>query len=251
MTGILYLIPTLLSPPEASSPTQLAWSIPPHVLKLTATLDYFIAENAKSTRAYLKVVAGHTPLVTTLQQILIHELNINTPPAHLPELLAPILAGRNAGLISEAGVPAVADPGADLVRLAHRSGIAVQPMVGPSSILLAVMASGLSGQSFAFNGYLPQDTAQRIKRIKVLEERSRVEQQTQLFIETPYRNGALLDALLATCHSETLLCMAIDLTTPAEHVCTRTVAQWRQLVQQAQLPEFQKKPAIFLLLAQK
>lgn len=249
MTGILYLIPTLLSPPEASSETQLAWSVPPHVQKLTATLDYFIAENAKSTRAYLKVVASQIPLATTLQQILINELNVNTPPARLPELLAPILAGRNAGLISEAGVPAVADPGADLVRLAHRSGIVVQPMVGPSSILLAVMASGLSGQSFAFNGYLPLDAAQRSKRIKLLEDRSRTEQQTQLFIETPYRNRALLDALLATCQPETLLSMAIDLTTPAEHICTRTISQWKQLVQKAQLPDFQKKPAVFLMLA--
>lgn len=250
MTGILYLIPTLLSPPDASSAEQLASSIPRDVQTLTATLDYFIAENAKTTRAHLKVIGREVPLTHALQDILINELNVNTAPARLPELLAPLLAGRNAGLISEAGVPAVADPGADLVRLAHQHDIAVRPLVGPSSLLLAVMASGLNGQSFAFNGYLPVDAALRAKRIKVLEDRSRQEQQTQLFIETPYRNLALLDALLATCQPATLLSIAIDLTTPSEHICTRSVAQWRQSLQQSRLPDFQKKPTVFLLLAQ-
>ena len=250
MTGILYLMPTLLSPPDASSDEQLALSIPSEVQQLTASLDYFIAENAKTARAYLKVIARKNPLATALQNILIHELNINSPQARLPELLAPLLAGRNAGLISEAGVPAVADPGADLVRLAHQHDIAVRPMVGPSSLLLSVMASGLSGQSFAFNGYLPQDALQRARRIKILEERSRQERQTQLFIETPYRNLVLLDALVSTCQPSTLLCAAIDLTTPTEHICTRSIAQWKHLMQQSRLPNLQKKPAVFLLLAQ-
>lgn len=250
MTGILYLIPTLLSPPDATSDQQLMQSIPSDVQQLTATLDYFIAENAKTARAYLKVIARKYLLTTPLQQILIHELNVNSPPERLPELLAPLRAGRHAGLISEAGVPAVADPGADLVRLAHKHGITVRPLVGPSSLLLSVMASGLNGQSFAFNGYLPQDAAQRAKRIKVLEDRSRQEQQTQLFIETPYRNLAVLDALFATCQPSTLLCAAIDLTSPAEQICTHSVAQWRELAQQSRLPDMQKKPAVFLLLAQ-
>lgn len=250
MTGILYLIPTLLSPPDTSSAEQLAASIPLEVQKLTASLDYFIAENAKTARAYLKLIAQTTPLSTPLQQILIHELNVNSPPARLPELLAPLQAGRHAGLISEAGVPAVADPGADLVRLAHQQAIAVRPMTGPSSLLLAVMASGLNGQSFAFNGYLPVDAAQRAKRIKSLEERSRQEHQTQLFIETPYRNLALLEALLASCHPATLLCAAIDLTTSAEQICTRTVAQWKSLMGTERMPSLQKKPTVFLLLAQ-
>ena len=250
MTGILYLIPNLLSPPDTSNVAQLAASIPTDVQKLTATLDYFIAENAKTARAYLKVIAQKNPLNTPLQQILIHELNVNTPPARLPELLAPLLAGRHAGLISEAGVPAVADPGTDLVRLAHQQTIAVRPMVGPSSLLLAVMASGLNGQSFAFNGYLPVDAAQRTKRIKTLEDRSRQEQQTQMFIETPYRNLALLDALLATCQPSTLLCVAIDLTTQNEQILTRTATQWKHLVKTSALPDLQKKPTVFLLLAQ-
>ena len=250
MTGILYLIPTLLSPPDVSSVEQLAASIPVDVQKLTASLDYFIAENAKTARAYLKLIAQVTPLSTPLQQILIQELNVNSPATRLPELLAPLHAGRHAGLISEAGVPAVADPGADLVRLAHQQAIAVRPMTGPSSLLLAVMASGLNGQSFAFNGYLPVDAAQRAKRIKSLEERSRHEHQTQLFIETPYRNLALLDALLANCHPSTLLCAAIDLTTPAEQIYTRTAAQWKSMMGTERMPNLQKKPTVFLLLAQ-
>ena len=250
MTGILYLIPNLLSPPDASNAEQLTASIPTEVQRLTATLDYFIAENAKTARAYLKLIAQKTPLAVPLQQILIHELNVNTPTSRLPELLAPLLAGRHAGLISEAGVPAVADPGADLVRLAHQQMIAVRPMVGPSSLLLAVMASGLNGQSFAFNGYLPVDASQRTKRIKTLEDRSRQEQQTQLFIETPYRNLPLLEALLATCQAATLLCVAIDLTTHNEQIITRTTAQWKHLMKTSAMPDLQKKPAVFLLLAQ-
>lgn len=250
MTGILYLVPMLLSPPDANSDAQLAFSVPTDVQQLTASLDYFIAENAKTARAYLKVIARKYPLATTLQQLLIVELNTNSTVDRLPELLAPLLAGRHAGLISEAGVPAVADPGAYLVRLAHQHDIVVRPLVGPSSLLLSVMASGLNGQSFAFNGYLPQDAMQRTKRVKVLEERSRQDHQTQLFIETPYRNMVLLDALLTTCQPSTLLCVAIDMTTPAEQICTRSIAQWRQLAQQARLPDLQKRPAVFLLLTQ-
>lgn len=250
MTGILYLIPVLLSPPDGSHPEQLAASIPTEVQRVTATLDYFIAENAKSARAHLKLIAQQAPLVTPLQQILIHELNVNTPSSRLPELLAPLLAGRHAGLISEAGVPAVADPGAELVRLAHEAAITVRPLVGPSSLLLAVMASGLNGQSFAFSGYLPVDTAQRTKRIKTLEERSRQERQTQLFIETPYRNLPMLEALLSTCHPSTMLSIAVDLTTQDEQILTRTVAQWKVLMKTSDLLHLQKRPAVFLLLAQ-
>lgn len=250
MTGILYLIPVLLSPPDASRTEQLAGCIPTEVQRVTATLDYFIAENAKTARAYLKLIAQQTPLATPLQQILINELNVNTPSSRLPELLAPLREGRHAGLISEAGVPAVADPGADLVRLAHDAAITVRPLVGPSSLLLAVMASGLNGQSFAFNGYLPVDTAQRAKRIKTLEDRSRLERQTQLFIETPYRNLPMLDALLTTCQPSTLISIAVDLTTQDEQILTRSAAQWRVLMKTSDMLDLQKKPAVFLLLAQ-
>src|SRR5690349_6026155 len=179
MAGILYLIPNTLGSADAAESDPLARIIPMEVQAIAARLGHFIAENAKTARSFLKLVAILHPLAKPLQDIRISELDVNTDPAALPGLLAPLLAGQDLGLISEAGVPAVADPGADLVRLAHVHGITVKPLVGPSSLLLAVMASGLSGQNFAFNGYLPIDAAARIKRIKQLEERSRAEKQTQ------------------------------------------------------------------------
>lgn len=249
MPGILYLIPNTLGSADPAATSPLASIIPPQVQAITAGLDYFIAENAKTTRAFLKLVAAEHPLAKPLQEILISELNVNTDADELPALLAPLLAGRDAGLISEAGVPAVADPGANLVRLAHGRGISVKPLVGPSSLLLAVMASGLNGQSFAFNGYLPTDAGQRGKRIKLLEERSRQEKQTQLFIETPYRNSALLEALTAHCQPNTLICVATDLTLASESIRTQTAAKWKSEMTAGRIPDFHKKPTVFLLLA--
>jgi 16S rRNA (cytidine1402-2'-O)-methyltransferase len=249
MPGILYLIPNTLGPMDPGISHPLAQVIPGQVQAITAGLDYFIAENAKTTRAFLKLVAAEQPLARPLQEIRISELNVNTDAAELPALLAPLLSGQDAGLISEAGVPAVADPGANLVRLAHARGISVRPLVGPSSLLLAVMASGLNGQSFAFNGYLPTDSAQRVKRIKLLEERSRQEKQTQLFIETPYRNDALLEAIAATCHPNTLVCVATDLTLASESIKTQPAAKWKSDLAAKKAPDFHKKPTVFLLLA--
>ncbi len=249
MTGILYLIPNTLGAADASLPDPLAHVIPAEVQAITARLDYFIAENAKTTRAFLKLVGARHPLAKPLQEIRIDELDVNTPSSDLPALLAPITAGRDGGLISEAGVPAVADPGANLVRLAHQIGIRVKPLVGPSSLLLAVMASGLNGQSFAFNGYLPTDAAQRTKRLKALEERSRLEGQTQLFIETPYRNGALLEAIVTACRPETLVCVATELSLPTEAIRTQTAGGWKQELAAGKTPDFHKKPTVFLLLA--
>ena len=248
MAGTLYLIPNTLGAVEPA-PEALAALVPAAVQAQTARLDYFVAENAKSARAYLKLVALAHPLAQPLQQIQISELNVNTPKEALSALLAPIAAGRDGGLISEAGVPAVADPGADLVRMAHQQGIVVRPLVGPSSLLLAVMASGLNGQSFAFNGYLPTDAAQRGKRIKELEQRSRSEKQTQMFIETPYRNGAMLEALVQACQGTTLVCVATDLSMPGESVRTQTAAAWKAQLAANQTPDFHKKPTVFLLLA--
>lgn len=253
MPGTLYLIPNTLGAADISlageQSDSLGHVIPPAVLAIAAKLAYFIAENAKTTRAHLKLVALTQPLARPLQEIRILELNVNTDAAALPGMLAPLLAGEDAGLISEAGVPAVADPGANLVRLAHQHGIAVKPLVGPSSILLAVMASGLNGQSFAFNGYLPTDVTQRVKRIKVLEERSRTEKQTQLFIETPYRNGALLEAIVNTCHPNTLVCIATDLTLVSESIRTQTAGKWKAELKAGNAPDFHKKPTVFLFLA--
>ncbi len=248
MPGTLYLIPNTLGGTDAS-PEALSHIIPEHVQAITARLDYFVAENAKTARGFLKLIALRHPLATTLQEIQIAELNVNTPAQALDGLLAPLLAGRDAGLVSEAGVPAVADPGADLVRLAHQHGITVKPLVGPSSLLLAVMASGLNGQSFAFNGYLLTDAALRSKRIKELETRSRTEKQTQLFIETPYRNGAMLEALVAGCQGPTLICVATDLSLPGESIRTLPAAKWKAQLAAGKAPDFHKKPTVFLLLA--
>lgn len=249
MPGTLYLIPNTLGDLDAANSNPLSLIIPEQVQAITASLDYFIAESAKTTRAHLKRISLAHPLVKPLQEIQISELNVNTDASALPALLAPVRAGRDAGLISEAGVPAVADPGANLVRLAHSCGIAVKPLVGPSSLLLAVMASGLNGQSFAFNGYLPTDAAQRIKRIKTLEERSRLEKQTQLFIETPYRNGALLEAIVSTCNSNTLVCVATDLSLSSESIKTQSTGQWKEDIAKGNTPEFHKRPTVFLMLA--
>jgi 16S rRNA (cytidine1402-2'-O)-methyltransferase len=249
MPGTLYLIPNTLGPTEAA-PHALSHILPEQVQDIASKLDYFVAENAKTARAFLKLVAIDHPLARPLQEIQIAELNVNTPPQALAALLAPLLEGRDAGLVSEAGVPAVADPGADLVRLAHQHGVPVRPLVGPSSLLLAVMASGLNGQSFAFNGYLPTDAGQRTKRIQQLEQRSRSEKQTQLLIETPYRNGAMLEALVAACQPGTLVCVATDLSLPTETVRTQTAAKWKAQVAAGKAPDFHKKPTVFLFLAQ-
>ena len=250
MSSILYLIPNTLGAAEAARAGALEYVIPEQVQQLTASLGYFIAENAKTTRAFLKLVAARHALARPLQDIRISELNINTPAAALAGLLAPLLAGEDAGLISEAGVPAVADPGANLVRLAHQHGVVVKPLVGPSSLLLAVMASGLNGQSFAFNGYLPVDAALRAKRVRELESRSRADRQTQLFIETPYRNTVMLEALAIECQSKTLVCVATDLTLASESIVTRTAGQWKQALAGGKAPDFQRRPTVFLLLAE-
>lgn len=249
MPGTLYLIPNTLGPTEAA-PHALSHILPEHVQDIASKLEYFVAENAKTARAFLKLVAIDHPLARPLQEIQIAELNVNTPPQALATLLAPLLEGRDAGLVSEAGVPAVADPGADLVRLAHQHGVPVRPLVGPSSLLLAVMASGLNGQSFAFNGYLPTDAAQRTKRIQQLEQRSRNEKQTQLLIETPYRNGAMLEALVTACQPGTLVCVATDLSLATETVRTQTAAKWKAQLAAGKAPDFHKKPTVFLFLAQ-
>jgi 16S rRNA (cytidine1402-2'-O)-methyltransferase len=238
MSGTLYLIPNTLG---TNTRGGLPAVLPEDVRAVAAGLKYFVGEQAKSTRAFLKLVGVSTPI----QEIDIRELNVNTPEAAIDALLAPILAGTDGGLVSEAGCPAVADPGALLVRRAHEKGVRVVPLVGPSSILLALMASGLNGQSFAFHGYLPTDAGERAKRLRELEQRSRKEKQTQIFIETPYRNKAMLDALLQHCDASTLLCVAVDVTQDDEQIVTHRVGGWPQ----ARM-ELHKRPAIFLFLAQ-
>jgi len=223
---ILYAIPTPLGGAAADA-------LPPAALRTVRSLQDFVVENAKSARAFLKD-AGCQP----------RELSIVEISDEMEVLLQPLRQGRALGLLSEAGCPAIADPGAALVEAAHRAGFRVVPLVGPSSITLALMASGLEGQRFAFCGYLPREPVPRKQRIKQLENRSRRENETQIFIETPYRNDALVDSLVEACQGSTKLCVAADLTLPTETIVLKTIAGWRH-----QAAPVGRRPAIFLLLA--
>ncbi|TDR31167.1 SAM-dependent methyltransferase [Hydromonas duriensis] len=238
--GTLYLIPNTLG-----SHDTLSAVLPIEVQRIAASCRHFVVENSKVARQFLKAVGISTPL----QEVSMAELNVNTPDADIKALLTPLLAGQNVGLISDAGCPAVADPGARLVAVAHAAGISVQPLVGPSSILLALMGSGLNGQKFAFHGYLPIDVAQRQTELKKLEQESRIAQQTQMFIETPYRNMQLLEALCKTLNPQTKLCVAADLTLPSQFICMQSIEQWRKQNQNKTLPDLHKRPTLFLFLA--
>ena len=233
--GSLYLLPNSLgdTPPEAV--------IPARALHRARSLDYFIAENPKSARAFLKRVGSGR----ALRDVLVQRLDHNTPPGEVAALLGPVLLGRDAGLLSEAGLPAIADPGAPLVRLAHENGLRVVPLSGPSSILLALSASGLEGQRFAFHGYLPIERTALASGLKDLERQSARLRQTQIFIETPYRNDRTLSTMLRALGPRTLLCIATDLTLESETVRTRTVAAWR-----TQSLQLKGRPTVFLLLAE-
>ena len=230
----LYLIPTLLS----DNTIQMA--LPPDVLTIVHNLRQFIVEDVRTARRFLSK-AGHPGPIDSLQ---FHELNEHTPESEIASLL-PCLLADDTGLISEAGVPCVADPGAKIVRLAHTMGIKVVPLVGPSSILMALMASGLNGQSFSFVGYLPVKSTERQERLRMLERRSANENQTQIFIETPYRNRQLLDDILKCCRPSTMLTIAADITGTNEFILTQSIRQWKE-----KAPELNKIPAVFLLHSQ-
>ncbi|MDO5625677.1 MAG: SAM-dependent methyltransferase [Pseudomonadota bacterium] len=235
--GRLFLVPTPLDH-GCGDVLPLAQTLPQGSIEAAARLTHWISENAKSTRAFLKRVQAVTPLAAALQAQHISELprEVHKKGDHGPgaarldaaALLAPALAGHDMGLISEAGMPAVADPGSSVVRAAHGLGLRVVPLGGPVSIVLALAASGLNGQHFAFVGYLPQDAAARAQRVRELEALALKTGQTQLFIETPYRNAALLQALVHTLKPGTRLAVASGLTLPQEHVRSRTVAEWRK-----------------------
>lgn len=235
MPGTLFLIPVPLGP------TPPIESLPTNVLATIRPLSYFVVEQAKTARAFLKAAGTDKPL----QELQLEELNEHTKADALSCLLAPLRAGNDVGLLSEAGCPAVADPGADLVALAQKEGIRVAPLIGPSSLLLALMASGLNGQRFAFQGYLPAKDGERSKALQDLESESRKRKQTQLFIETPYRNRAMYEAILMACQPTTRLTVATDLTLPGESVVTRTIQQWKKQTP----PEIDRRPTVFLLLA--
>lgn len=203
------------------------------------SLDYFIVENVRSARRFLSKAGIGKPI----DSLRFAELNEHTRPQEVEELVKPLLEGVSAGMISEAGVPGVADPGAAIAELCHRHGIRVRPLVGPSSILLALMASGMNGQSFAFNGYLPVKPPERAKALKSYERRVQVERQSQIFIEAPYRNVKLMEQILAVCSAETRLTVAADILGPEEFISTRRISEWRN----APIPDINKRPAIFIL----
>ncbi len=235
MAGNLYLIPVPLGP---TAPQE---SLPANVLATIRPLTHFVVEQAKTARAFLKAAGTNLPL----QELQLQELNEHTKANELDRLLEPLRAGHDVGLLSEAGCPAVADPGANLVALAQAENIRVIPLIGPSSLLLALMASGLNGQRFAFQGYLPAKEAERSKMLRDLESESKRRQQTQIFIETPYRNRAMFDAILQSCLPTTRLTVATDLTLPGEFVLTRSIMAWKKQTP----PEIERRPTVFLLLA--
>jgi 16S rRNA (cytidine1402-2'-O)-methyltransferase len=230
---VLYLTPAVLS--ENTIPQV----IPQNVIHIIHSLRQFIVEDVRTARRFLSK-SGHPIPIDQLQ---FHELNEHTTESEIASLL-PYLQNEDTGLMSEAGVPAVADPGAALVRLAHANSIRVIPLVGPSSILMALMASGLNGQTFAFVGYLPVKQNERKERLRALEVRSACERQTQIFIETPYRNMQLLEDILQTCRPVTMLTIAADITGEKEFILTQSIRQWKK-----QIPELDKIPAVFLLQA--
>ena len=229
--GDLYLIPNTLGEDNFS------FVLPDEVKSVIESLDYFIVENERTARAYIKRL-----LPDKIQKdIHVEIIDKHTDPLNLPSFLKPIENGKNAGIISEAGVPCIADPGAEIVSIAHRKGLKVIPLVGPSSILLALMASGFNGQQFAFRGYLPFDQQIR-KRVFQAMNKDIKDGITQIFMETPYRNNKLLDELLKIMHPETKLCIACDITLENEYIRTKTIANWV-----GSLPDLHKRPTIFLI----
>ncbi len=233
--GRLFLLPAWLS--EDTPPADV---VPPAVMARIHALDTFVVEDAKSARRFLAACGHPKPM----REIAMAQLNEHTPKGQVAALLAPALEGRDLGVFSEAGVPAVADPGALLVAEAHACGVVVVPMVGPSSILLALMASGLDGQRFRFVGYLPADSVARRAALTELERQSAKNQETQIFIETPYRNEALLADVIAACKPGTRLSVSADLTGPGESIRMQPISGWEK-----DIPVIGKRPAIFLLLA--
>ncbi len=228
----LYLIPTTLG----GTPVDRA--LPAYNTQIISDLSYFIVENVRSARRFLKQCDKEIDIDT----LTFYELNQHTDRQHISEYLKPIRQGESVGIISEAGCPAIADPGADVVAIAQRERIKVVPLVGPSSLLMAVMASGFNGQSFAFHGYLPIDNAERIKKLKQLETRAYNEDQTQLFIETPYRNQKLAEDILQHCKPQTRLCLAMNISCEDEYIVTKPVKEWK-----GKLPDMHKKPCVFLI----
>ncbi len=232
MKGVLYLVPNTLGNPDTAE------TIPEGIKERVNHIKLFIVENLRNSRRYLKSLNREIE-IDSLSFI---ELNEHTPPEEIPSFLDQVDKGMDAAIISDAGVPGVADPGAEVVRVAHEKGIRVVPLTGPSSILLALMASGLNGQSFCFHGYLPVKRPERIKKIREIEQKAVRSGETQLFIEAPYRNDALLLDILETCIPSTKLCIAADITLESEFIVTKSAGAWKK-----KKPALHKRPVLFLI----
>ncbi len=232
MDKALYLLPVTLGDTDVDS------VLPAYNKEVIKNIRHFIVEDVRSARRFLKKVDKDTDI----DALTFYPLNKHTSAEAISGYLKPLEEGFSMGVISEAGCPAVADPGADVVAIAQRKNLKVVPLVGPSSIILSVMGSGFNGQSFAFNGYLPIEPAERAKKLKMLEQRAYSEQQTQLFIETPYRNNKMVEDILRTCRPQTRLCIAANITCEGEYIKTKTVKEW-----QGKVPDLTKTPCIFLL----
>lgn len=230
--GSLFLIPVPLAD---NTPAK---SFTPYLTDTINHINEYIVENSKTARRFLKEAGIKTPQ----SELIIHDYGKHNRDSNINEFFIGLLAGKDVGLMSEAGCPGIADPGAEIVAFAHQKGIKVIPLVGPSSILLALMASGFNGQSFTFHGYLPIDKVQRANKIKELEALAERHNQTQIFIETPFRNNPMLEEILRSCKPETRLCIACDLTSEDEFIQTKSIGEWK-----SQIPELHKRPAIFLL----
>ncbi len=234
METALYLIPVLLGDTPVTS------VLPTYNTEIVRGLRHFIVEDVRSARRFLKKVDRDIDI----DSLTFYPLNKHTSSEDISSYLKPLLCGESMGVISEAGCPAVADPGADVVAIAQQKNLKVVPLVGPSSIILSVMGSGFNGQSFAFHGYLPIESAERMKKLKMLEQRIYAENQTQLFIETPYRNNKMVEDILHTCRPHTRLCIAANITCEGEYIKTKTVKEWQG---RGNVPDLSKIPCIFLL----
>ena len=237
--GTLYLIPVALGDDNITE--LLPKSLPPDVIKIAQKLEHFVVESEKTARQFLSAIKTTKPV----RELTLNLLNEHTQDKDITALLTPLLQGKDIGLMTDAGCPGVADPGAKLVALAHQKNIKVVPFVGPSSILLSLMASGLNGQQFAFLGYLPVDKAARITKLKEIEKRSQTHNETQIFIETPYRNQHMLEAILSSCKANTRFCIAGHISLPDEMIVTKRISDWKQNA----LPDLNKKPTVFLIIA--
>ncbi len=232
METALYLLPVTLGD------TSVEKVLPSYNKEIITAIKYFIVEDIRSARRFLKKVDRSI----VIDDLTFYTLNKHTSPEEISGFLQPLSEGNSMGVISEAGCPAVADPGADVVAIAQRKNYKVVPLVGPSSIILSVMASGFNGQSFAFHGYLPIEPSDRIKRLKELENRVYSENQTQLFIETPYRNNKMMEDIMKACRPQTRLCIAANITCEGEYIKTRTLREWN-----GKFPDLSKIPCIFLI----